>query len=779
MSDKIKVVGYAKKVTYTDGIEYRNFSPDLVGLQLTSDGGSSLFTLGNFAITTNEDERLSKIFTTPTFSNFITLSNLNVTLEEANSILNDNTDVILNLDRTNLDYYALFGSLSEYVRVSLENIIIEWPASLYLSPVYQDIDGQPQYGYSVNNYTYDPISNTSTFSINTNLINNKFGIVYTSSGSLMNTFNETNTLRNLTLNYESYVILNNNNEYPILGFTASTTEKNDNLFFIVNGKPFDSLQNSQYLYYHIKPSKINEELFFNRLSDFESYLLSRNTLPLYTSSFKYPLKSELGVILYVTDSITWPVTDGYNIDFDTTEYTDFASKLLDIASYNDLVSSNLMNRFLVSESISAFDTSPVHLSDLDQDTSGQKMNKTLQIYGRNFDELNRYIQGIEFANTVTYDKENNAPDKYLKNLARVLGWELISSVFENDLLKNFISSNQSTYSGQSIGLTSVEADIELWRRIILNTPWIWKSKGTRKVVEFFLKFIGAPTGLIEFNEYIYKANAPLNIELLKKVLELNGLDTDLSFYPIDSNGFPRFFPNTSDMYFQNDGLWYRETGGTGSTIDILSGNNPHLGPYDGGNKYLSQLTCLIPNFTPVMLSSNTITTNIDNLYTNYDLGEFNFGVTTATTVDSVVITNQDGSDIEDCVVFTPSIVVDPNPTQLTNECGCVDSSSDKVLSLCIDNNTTEKPPCSVDLANYTIDEIGLYDFNFFQYNSDGTKFLDNNNEPIYSNINYISQECCSFIGGVSHKYDYVYQGKQINSGFVCCVKDSICDKTYK
>lgn len=28
MSDKIKVVGYAKKVTYTDGIEYRNFSPD-------------------------------------------------------------------------------------------------------------------------------------------------------------------------------------------------------------------------------------------------------------------------------------------------------------------------------------------------------------------------------------------------------------------------------------------------------------------------------------------------------------------------------------------------------------------------------------------------------------------------------------------------------------------------------------------------------------------------------------------------------------------------------
>jgi hypothetical protein len=33
------------------------------------------------------------------------------------------------------------------------------------------------------------------------------------------------------------------------------------------------------------------------------------------------------------------------------------------------------------------------------------------------------------------------------------------------------------------------------------------------------------------------------------------------------------------MYFQNNGLWYRETGGSNATIDILTGNNPHLGPY--------------------------------------------------------------------------------------------------------------------------------------------------------------------------------------------------------
>jgi hypothetical protein len=35
--------------------------------------------------------------------------------------------------------------------------------------------------------------------------------------------------------------------------------------------------------------------------------------------------------------------------------------------------------------------------------------------------------------------------------------------------------------------------------------------------------------------------------------------------------------DTEDMYFQNKGLWYRETGGANSTIDILTGNNPTLG----------------------------------------------------------------------------------------------------------------------------------------------------------------------------------------------------------
>jgi hypothetical protein len=45
------------------------------------------------------------------------------------------------------------------------------------------------------------------------------------------------------------------------------------------------------------------------------------------------------------------------------------------------------------------------------------MNKTLHIYGRNFDEINKYIKGISFSNVVTYDKQDNTPDIYLKKFS--------------------------------------------------------------------------------------------------------------------------------------------------------------------------------------------------------------------------------------------------------------------------------------------------------------------------------------------------------------------------
>jgi hypothetical protein len=778
-NSRIKVVGYAKKEFFGNGIEYRAFNPDLLSGQLGNTTGTTLFTMGNFSITTNMEPKNDKTFITSKFSKFVTLSDLRVTPTQAQTILNNNTKVKLNLDKTNLNYYALFGSLTEYIRVSLEEIITNWPASLYTNSNMSDANGNAISGYTYEDYNYDLLTNASTFKVNTTFIQNNFEINYLANGTILNSFNENNPLRDLSSEYLSYVISSNNIETKILDFTGSTNKTNDYIYFKVDGDVFSGGSITGTTNYHIKPNQEQIEHFFNALPDFQSYLLNRHITPIYTASFRYPITTNNGLVLYITESVTWPVSDGYNIDFQSSQYFRFVTKLVDIGNKNDLKSSDLMNRFLVSESISNFDTTPVHLSELDQDTSGQKVNKTLRIYGREFDEINKLITGIEFAHTVSYDKQDNTPDVYLKDLARVLGWELISSVVENDLLSNYLKRGASTFSGQSVGLTSAEADIELWRRLILNSPWIWKSKGARKSIEFLLRFIGAPKGLVKFNEHIYKAKAPIDLNLFKEILQLNGLSTDLSTYPIDSDGYPRPFADTSEMYFQNYGLWYRQTGGGLSDVDILTGNNPHLGPYDGGYKYINQFNNLIPNFTAVTITSSTITNGTTNLFTNNQNGTYD-ETAIDTNVDTIEVSGLLGEDISDCVVFRPIVISDPySGGTINNGCGCPCEGTDNVISLCL---TKKDPPlpsiCDSSLATSptTTNDDGLYNFSFYQYNKDGSIF-NNNGSPILRTSIYASKECCTKFNGTPFPHIEVVGGVTVNSGYACCSSNGKCGCT--
>jgi hypothetical protein len=765
MSNKIKVSGYSKKEIFNGNIEYRNFSPDLVGLQLTSDGGTPLFSMGNFSITTNMEPKTDKSFITNKFSGFYNLDNLSLTELQAQTLLDNNAGVILNLDKSNLKYYSQFGSLTEFVRVALENIIIKWPASLYLTPYGVTELGNPIIFNTFENYSYDSIKDESTFKINVNSIDNKFNINYLSNGTILDTFNESNDLRNLTVNYDSYCVYLDNLEFDILGFSGSTNLTNDYIYFNVKGDVFNGKQ--QTVSYHIKPKKIHEDIFFNELPNFENYLLNRESLPKYTSTFSYNKRSETGFVYLANKTLTWPILDGYNIDFEGSEYIDFVSQLLTLASDSDLTTSNLMNRFLVSESISAFDTTPVFLDEEHLDTSGQKVNKTLNIYGRSFDNINNFITSISFANVVSYDKKDNTPDKFLKDIAKVLGWDLMSSILENDLLSNYVKTTESKYAGQSIGLTPVQADIELWRRLILNSPWIWKSKGARKSIEFLLRFIGTPKGLVTFNEYVYKADGPIDIDLFIELLKLNDLDLSLNNYPVDEDGFPKTLPDNVDLYYQSDGLWYRETGGSGSTIDILKGNNPHIGPYDGGNRFLNQFKTLIPNFSSTTLTSQTITTDTVGLFTNYSLGE----ITNYTGDTYVESSNVDGGDLSSCVVVKTTIVKDPLPTVPLSICGCPCEGDDDSLSICIERTKESQiTPCSNLVTQPVADvENGYYVFDYYQYNKDNTLYTVNG-IPVTNTSRFTDKECCSAINGSSTYTDFYNEiTNTIESGYVCCV----------
>lgn len=660
MDKKVKIAGYAKRIFFNDNIEYRNFSPDLVGLQLTSKGGTTLFTNGNFSIETNLDPKPDVVFTQGTRSKFYTLDD--VVLNDSEVIIQKNVRTSLNLDYTNPLSYVWYGSSKELIRASLINLEERFPAAIYVDNKVGSVTGN-----NITNYTYDISLDESTFTVNSRFFINPFSIKYTLDAAYLNTNNgsgnvntdSTNTLRNLTLEYKNYVIEHNGIIKSIKSFSAATQQTNSDVIIVVDGNPFPELTGiyiPQYSFlstsydgsipYFIKPKEEKQEEFFTSLNNFQKNILSRDTYPKYTANFIFNEITDEGVILTSKETLTFPVLDdGYNLNFFNTFYLTYLNKITLIGENLDSTNTDIIVRKYTSEAINSFDTLPKGDGD-DYTVNGEKATKLLRIYGVGFDEVKKYINGIKFAHVVTYDKKNNVPDSLVKDLSYMLGLDPITFVTDITLNKTFLPSNgDGMFSGTSTNMTQSEIDIELYRRLILNIAWLWKSKGSRKAIEFLFRFIGAPESLVNFNEYIVVVDKPLDMDRIKQLLYLYTGDVDVSNIPYDDEGFPvppingelvitDLVNGTSgqtgvienqytEMYFQKGGGWYRSTYGSNSP-SILGGNNPHIGPYDSGNEYLNYFSrCFVPNFNSDPTVTLTSTTISKNYFKNYNNGIFN------------------------------------------------------------------------------------------------------------------------------------------------------------
>ena len=153
--------------------------------------------------------------------------------------------------------------------------------------------------------------------------------------------------------------------------------------------------------------------------------------------------------------------------------------------------------------------------------------KIFQLYGQSFDRVKSFIDNIAYMRNVSYDTINNIPDVFIKNLTNTLGLESVALFDEKTLEEQIYNGASQAYAGVSVGKNQVEAEIEFYRRLLINLAFIYKSKGTRSSIEFFLRFIGAPEPLIKIDEYVYKVDGTLPTSLVEDDLFdiINGLKT--------------------------------------------------------------------------------------------------------------------------------------------------------------------------------------------------------------------------------------------------------------
>jgi hypothetical protein len=78
--------------------------------------------------------------------------------------------------------------------------------------------------------------------------------------------------------------------------------------------------------------------------------------------------------------------------------------------------------------------------------------------------------------------------------------------------------DKSAFSGVGQSQTPDELNYQYYKNLVLNSAYLFKSKGTRKSIETLMRLIGAPDALVEFNEYVYLADQKINMSDFNSIM---------------------------------------------------------------------------------------------------------------------------------------------------------------------------------------------------------------------------------------------------------------------
>jgi hypothetical protein len=596
------------------------FSDNIVGLQTVEGGG---LTQGNFEFTTGVTEKVNRTFNVGAFSEPMSLEMMGIDdLFESRRIIATQFRVYPNYDITQVLNFSMYGSLSERFRVSITKIINYFPASL---DVVFNSDNFTT-GNTAYDIVYDAQNDETYFKVNVDRISNPFDIDYSISASTNLSIREitVSPYRNLYNTYLDYCISIDDNIFNVVSFTPSDTLSVGYIQIYVSGAPFGATATTTNDEFQIRPNDfIVDKTFQESFDEIEQFLLNRLVRPEYTAVFQVPQQNEYGQTYTEYQQVTWPKQGTWNLDIRSFLFDSYLEQIQAIAVNLDSFKTNLISRFLITDSLKEFDT------------LGQKVEKIFQIYGRSFDQIKQFIDGLAYMNSVNYNPSNDIPSELLVNLSRTLGWSSNFSPITNEDFLSSVFGNTSTptYPGYARALTPTELNYAYYRNLILNASYLFKSKGTRRSVEFLLRLIGAPDSLIEYNEHIYLADQKINLDqfytqwaqisggtyvdnvpsyLPGDTYKIKGqiysaftstatyqdVSIRLEDYPIDAEGYPKAPVNTETYFFQIGAGWYETTPQHRSpdevqlTGNVFTGQNydiqTQLMPFTYGQTYLNR-----------------------------------------------------------------------------------------------------------------------------------------------------------------------------------------------
>lgn len=190
----------------------------------------------------------------------------------------------------------------------------------------------------------------------------------------------------------------------------------------------------------------------------------------------------------------------------STQVDDWYSDVIITAVNYDLKNYNSLNKAI-----------PEYLRD---DSDNNQFVTFVNMIGHHFDVIYLYTDHMVKKNLREEHPKDGMSQDLIYEVAKNLGWTLSSGTQAKDLWEYALGvsgSGDPVWTGKVttnkyLAKSEQERTKEVWRRIVNNLPYIYKSKGTSRGVKALLAAYGIPQTLLTIREYGGPDNADLGIK---------------------------------------------------------------------------------------------------------------------------------------------------------------------------------------------------------------------------------------------------------------------------
>ncbi len=594
--------------TVSDGTIWERDITTIGGVNQFAKGQTPIYKSSNFIITVRNDRKVASQYNKTKWRGN-ELSGDTWTLQTISGLTSENEDdndikIVLKQDYYDFKDFAYYGSLSEMFRASINDVLTRFPGELY--------------GTSSNSY-YTSASTIDGERIEESILLGTSGQTYLDNPFYIDLHSLTKPMEGKVIKffandgYQNYDVIysGDTTQYSIKEWKSEVNgpfcigKKFATITISVEGKNDIVIEawggdNNSIVYLsdnavgvHIRPKEKYIKQFYNECDNFEKLLLNPKTTPKYKASFSVIKENDYGYYREIEDFV-FPTSFGdYNIDALAYGFNDYTMRLAEIGELYDSAFTDNLYRSMTHEAIKNFDWTYTREFDQGDEEEyvhgGEKIQKALRIFAREFDEILSYINNIKNVNKLTYDDRNNIPNYFLTDEVSNKGWDVVmvypyaltetyadengekqivqaydkqeqldnqhngyfftrefaqdsnkvvnpyrkglldypngyfvtcvsgetatkentpySGRVEDDAIEYYYmsaSANQSTYYEEESGrilnrnksysnerpYTYMEANNEFLKRLAINSPYIWRHKGTLEGVEMILGMFG-------------------------------------------------------------------------------------------------------------------------------------------------------------------------------------------------------------------------------------------------------------------------------------------------